>query len=93
VAENGGGGLEMICNFDQLCSTLQVICTPPCHTTPIGLPSFPLPPESKQNKTKQNVSLKVMPDNSLPLTAKNPHDLNTYQVKKKHIRVVVKEVV
>jgi hypothetical protein len=43
---------EKICNFDQLCSTLQAICTPPRHTTPMGFPSFPSA-KSKQTSTKQ----------------------------------------
>jgi len=32
---------EIICNFDLLRFTLQVMCAPPCRTTPMGLPSFP----------------------------------------------------
>jgi len=32
---------EIICDFDQLRFTLQVICAPPRRTTPMGLPSFP----------------------------------------------------
>ena len=73
---------EIICNFDQLCSTLQVICTPPRHTTPMGLPSFPVPPESKQNKTKQNVTIQSDARQQSPTNSQNPHDLNTHQVKK-----------
>jgi len=44
---------EIICDFDLLRFTLQVICTLPRRTTPVGFPSFPVTPE-KQNNTKEN---------------------------------------
>jgi len=53
---------EIICNFDLLCFTLQVICTPPHHTTPVELPSFPVLPkarkktQSRSNQEKRDVA-------------------------------------
>jgi len=37
---------EIICDFDLLRFTPQVICAPPRRTTPVGLPSFPFPPRT-----------------------------------------------
>jgi len=42
---------EIICNFNPLRVTLQAICAPPRHTTPMGFPSFPTAKQS--NRTQE----------------------------------------
>ena len=46
----------IIFNYDLMCATLQVLCTPPRHTTPMGLPSFP---DAAEGKTKQNKTIET----------------------------------
>jgi len=59
---------EIICDFDRLHFTLQVICTPPHCTTPVGLPSFPVTAE-KQNNTKEDSTKKKTKQNKTTQTA------------------------
>ena len=87
-AKRLGWGSGEYAIYFSCASVLQTICTPPHHTTPMGFPSFPLPPENKQSVTVQSDTRQQFPP-----TAVVHAILIHMRWGQKHRSTVVKEVV